>query len=427
VLRIGNLYEYRRDTVIEALECRGVGDLLRAGRLTLDQLLEIRHDAIRALEDPETAQRFQRGELTLDHVLPGNRVHNRPRMELVEEKHAPEINTRQSTHTVSVHASVSQAAKDLHQRYRSKITSPEALQNVLKDIQKWKPSLGDDVANRAAQAAISRIIHGNSNYVDGISNVSTKELLALVWCSIHDDSRRQGTLKDALQQFGEGLYEIQRGYNLDNIGQDRGGSDKSICQGGTFNKLVEKLAGIDPSVEMKFITLDTFSLKLPCIVREEAQDYLASKHQDMEEKEWECLVDGINNNGIGEIWEQIEENVANRMFDEFGVLFKKNRKSPDFLAAIDAGQYTNFKFSEELFRKDGAASPAAIADQQPFEAMPPIPDATLPRVNPSPAVENRGLFNRFRLFFNEDIGRNHRETPRPTEHAPNNTRDNFHA
>jgi hypothetical protein len=42
----------------------------------------------------------------------------------------------------------------------------------------------------------------------------------LAFTAIHDETKRQGTLEDALALFVEGLYEIQRGDNLNEDGID---------------------------------------------------------------------------------------------------------------------------------------------------------------------------------------------------------------
>ena len=67
--------------------------------------------------------------------------------------------------------------------------------------------------------------------------MNTLELLALSWLAVNDNGVRTGSFDDAKNQFIEGLYEIQRGYNLSEAGVDLHGSDVFICSGGTFNKV----------------------------------------------------------------------------------------------------------------------------------------------------------------------------------------------
>ena len=86
--------------------------------------------------------------------------------------------------------------------------------------------------------------------------------------AIHDDEKRIGSVEYAKTQFVEGLCEIQRGYNLSEAGVYQGGEDQFICSMGTFNKLIEKLVSIHPDCQIRFITRETASLKLPIVVRE---------------------------------------------------------------------------------------------------------------------------------------------------------------
>lgn len=48
----------------------------------------------------------------------------------------------------------------------------------------------------------------------------------------------------------------------------------SICDSGTFNKLIEKLQGVDRDCWIEYMTLATAGAKLPVVVREEAERYL---------------------------------------------------------------------------------------------------------------------------------------------------------
>ena len=57
-------------------------------------------------------------------------------------------------------------------------------------------------------------------------------------------------------------------------GHDDGGGDLSICDSGTFNKLIEKLQGVDRDCWIEYMTLATAGAKLPVVVREEAERYL---------------------------------------------------------------------------------------------------------------------------------------------------------
>ena len=192
----------------------------------------------------------------------------------IEAGHAPAaavFNLQQSTHTASVHQSVSASAKNLNTLYSGQIDSGEKLNNVITEISAWlNTATADEFSNLPpAQRCFSRITAENYYHRDETSKVSIKQLLALAWLAIHDGERRICSLEDAKPLFIEGLYEIQRGYN-----KNAGNDDLSICAAGTFNKIVEKLAGIHPAVEVLFITQAGASAKLPIVVNEAAINFV---------------------------------------------------------------------------------------------------------------------------------------------------------
>lgn len=151
----------------------------------------------------------------------------------------------------------------------------------------------------------------------------------------------RASLDDAKQALVCALYESQRGYNLDDAGNDKGDEDRTICAAGTFNKLIEKVAEILKDCELIFISKSTAALKLPIIVREAANDYLSSlaNPQTIEELlSFTQLIDQIKENGVDIIWDQIKQKVTDRMMSEFGVLFPKRQEMVDF---VDGGKYSS--------------------------------------------------------------------------------------
>lgn len=186
----------------------------------------------------------------------------------------------------------------------------------------------------AARTCLERILGPDYHFEDTSSQVSTQQLLVLFWLAIHDQSRRQGTLEDAQVQLIEGLYEIQRGYNLTEQGIDEGGSDRPICSAGTFNKLVEKLNGIHSEVEVLFITHEVARLKFPNIVKEEAETYL--KHSSLSNDAWEKLKE----DGVEVIWEHLKPKVEQRILDEFSPIYE-DRKNTKFNELMAQGIYVD--------------------------------------------------------------------------------------
>ncbi|MFZ4076403.1 MAG: hypothetical protein ACOYKA_00320, partial [Legionellaceae bacterium] len=176
----------------------------------------------------------------------------------------PAFNTTQSTHTASVHTSVSASAIRLRESYGSRIASQQDLNAVIAEMGQWVASISRSSQKGAAAArCFRRITAYHYFFTDPTSQVSTRLLLAFVWRAVHDNAKRTGSLDDAQALLIDGLYEIQRGYNLSEEGEDDELDDHPICVAGTFNKLMEKLNGIHSDVEVYYITTQGAALKLP--------------------------------------------------------------------------------------------------------------------------------------------------------------------
>ncbi|WP_342227001.1 hypothetical protein [Rickettsiella endosymbiont of Rhagonycha lignosa] len=263
---------------------------------------------------------------------------------LNRNQNTPAINGDQSTHYASVHQSVSDSAKKLFNRYGQMIER-DRLENTQQMIRDYVDQLADNSEkNKAAKRCIRSI--ANHSFTDPDSGLTTQQLVALVFLAMHDAGQRVGSLLDAREQFVEGLYEIQRGYNLSETGLDNGIPDKPICAGGTFNKLIEKLEGVHPDVRVLHITPAIASLKLPVVVHEVAVDYLSglTKPHTVEALcRFTQLIDQIKQDKcVDVIWDKIKTKITDRMFDEFGSLYN-NKADPRFIDLVDNGQYIKLK------------------------------------------------------------------------------------
>ena len=320
------------------LEIQPIRELIADGTITVEQALQFGYNQRKALEDAETRQRLREGDLTIEDIMGGHVHHHAHGAAAV----VANINDGQSTHNASVHQAVSESATRLDNRYRLVIDG-EGLENFISMVQSYVDSLSDDSQkNKAAKRCVLRITAPNYTFTDPGSQITTRKLLALTFLAICDAGNRVGTLEEARTQFVEGLYEIQRGYNLSDTGVDQGGQDRSICSAGTFNKLIEKLQGIHPDCQIRFITRETASLKLPIVVREEAMRYmssLASPSTAEELRAFTRLISQVKEDGVEVIWDQIKGNVADRMFDEFGSLYR-DRADHSFTDLIEVGLYT---------------------------------------------------------------------------------------
>src|SRR3989344_1416308 len=336
----------------QALQEAGIQALVTACTLTMTQMLTITPLTVQALRNPFIRELLTAGPQTPAQIfalLNGAGPVAAP---------APIINDSQSTHHARVHQSVSESATRLDDHYGPRVAEL-SLDNIIVALKTYVDSLDDAEKNKAAKACILRITAPEYAFVDPGSGVSTLKLLALAFLAIHDAANRVGSLEDALAQFVAGLCEIQREYNLSATGSDQGGSDRPACCGGTFNKVVEKLVGIHPDCQVRFITPETVSLKLPVVVREEAMRYLeslASPQRVEELMAFTRLMGQIQAEGIRVVWDAIKDAVAERMWDEFGSLYS-GAADPRFTALVEAGQDANLgdlsRFREQLQQSVG--------------------------------------------------------------------------
>ena len=151
----------------------------------------------------------------------------------------PNFNDQQSTHRASVHKSVSELASNLARRYPQVINNATAMESEIKKLKDAVWVLPENTENNAAKRCIEKITAHEYTFTDPASRVSLRQLLALAYVAVNDETSRNGTLEDAINSLAKGLYEIQRGYNLNDQAIDQGGDDRPICTSGTFNKIIE--------------------------------------------------------------------------------------------------------------------------------------------------------------------------------------------
>ena len=323
-----------------ALQDAGVRAFITAGTLRIPQVLALTDAASYALRDPDTQRMLRDGRITIAEIL-APVYHHEHGVAAV----ARDINPGQSTHTASVHRAVSESAIRLATRYGSMIEAP-GLENTIKRLRAQVLSLPDDESgkNRVAKRCIERITEVDYIYTDDKSGITTRQLLALIFLAISDNDQRIGSYENAMVRFVQGLYEIQRGYNLDGDGEDNGKDDRPICTGGTFNKLIATLVGVHPDFEIRYITRETAALKLPKVVQEEAMLYLSQLANPQTIKDllaFTKLIAEIKKDGVTVIYDKIKPKITKRMFEEFKSLYREGKADASFTGLIDAGESVN--------------------------------------------------------------------------------------
>jgi len=240
------------------------------------------------------------------------------------------FNPGQSTHTASVHETVSASAARLMRSYGRDLKLTDKVKEI-KSYVKRLAVLAPSPVHEAARTCIKRITKDNYSFID-TSGVSTLQLLVLAYTAIHDETKRVGSLADALKLFVESLYEIQRGYSLNAQGQDQGGDDRPICKAGTFNNLMEKLQGIHPDVEVYYITHEGASAKFLRLAKVHALAYLQELSLPKNAAEYlriKYLLDDLKKeNSLELIWKNIKTSVDDELWDEFKSSYGQNRSHP---------------------------------------------------------------------------------------------------
>ncbi|RUR09160.1 hypothetical protein [Legionella sp. km772] len=179
----------------------------------------------------------------------------------------PSLNDKQSTHKASVHASASHSAQRLKELYHNQLVGCSAQKEILALLEQ-----DNSLKSEAIREFFKQCQHFTSR--DSTSDISLSELLAYCWIAIHDDSQRQSSLEEARTVILEGLYEMQRGYNLNEQGEDNGQESSPICFSGCFNKFIEKLVGVHPVANIIYLDHQTTTLKFKALVLASLDNYL---------------------------------------------------------------------------------------------------------------------------------------------------------
>lgn len=331
------------------LICMAVSELILDGTITYEAALELTNNHRRALKEPDIKERLRNGELTLADLD----EYAESDAESDENYPIIFINNAQSTHTTSVHQSVSESAIRLYKRYGNQMNL--SLEKIISEIKKKLESLTKTGKKEVALLCFERLTEPTYSFTDRRSEVSTKQLMALFDLALFDESnylftneasKEQG-YNSALKIWVDTLNEIQRGYNTNE--SDR---DIYICASGTFNKFIEKLCGIHTDCQIDFLTLETANLKFLALSKEEAIKRYLELGNDPEkltdEFDWQ-----------EKIFSLISDLVKEKLFIEFRPLFSTeknpegNPQHPKLLEIIKQMEYISIKkFDMENYIKN---------------------------------------------------------------------------
>ena len=259
---------------------------------------------------------------------------------------------RQSTHTSSINISALSSAENLFKTYQSKLN-----RNIHRKIYH---SFLELPAGHIKIEAAKRFVRNLFKLHHGERQKEYLKLykLFITCCMAVDDTEKLLCKKsEALDKLMTGMYEIQRGYNLDEFFNDDGGPvDKPICVDGSFNKLVECLTGVHPDCQLIILTEGQASMKFNIVVQEEAKKYLSEIESTLTLENKSSLLMKFKNSDLNEtsvIWNEIKEIVINRIMEEFGELYDNNTENLKFQELMNAHTFVDI---------DDAISILKIAD-----------------------------------------------------------------
>ncbi len=250
---------------------------------------------------------------------------------------APELNNAQSTHTASVHKSVTHSLINLNNEYGNKLDINKQIISLQEFEKKINRNEFPTIPQYQLASAIKCLARMSKLYEEkeAGSNFTIKKILALIWVAMHDVKNT----KDAEEAFIKALYEIQRGYNLNAKGEDNMETeDRPICTGGTINKLVASQNGVHKSVNIDFVTAKSAGFKVMGITGDCIFEY-ATQSENPEKTLRDILASIEKCGGIpDEFWNKIKDQVVAKMNDEFGGFLQNDIIDK----TASQGEFTNF-------------------------------------------------------------------------------------
>ncbi|MFC3909871.1 hypothetical protein ACFORL_12395 [Legionella dresdenensis] len=304
-----------------------------------------------------------------------------------------QLNQNQSTHTASVHATTDLTAWLLSSKYSTlAIDIAKQWQAMVSAVTAMTPS--EDLPQAEIEAAIrclarltqqapavnlSITANKKANSLTLIEKLKlnlvdeVKTLMATLTATLNQESRIglqtfivwvYEAVKDnplVMELFTKALFEIQRGYNLNEQGQDEGGDDKPICYGGTANKFCEKLSSFSPFIEFIFVDKETINLKMQQLTRQAALTYLKQLHHEASNGEPQALT--AYQQALAHFNENRERPIYQHVFD-------KNNLTEVIMAEFD-GLYDKEKLMMciQQFKEHGIDYLKALTHEKDYQAL----------------------------------------------------------
>jgi ankyrin repeat protein len=265
---------------------------------------------------------------------------------LLKEAGAKEgiLGNEQSTHTKSVHQSTADAALLLKTRYHRDFEHNHV--SLYQEMSAWIESQEPrTIKVRSALSFINSLSHEAPDvFVEPLSQITLTALVGYCWLGLNDSNQCLADSADAKQLLLDGFYECQRGDNLTPNGFDVGGSDRSICYSGMFNKILEKMQGILKGVDIIYLSMETALLKFNSLMYRSGLNYLQSLYEQVSLgcstlAEFEAVLNTMKHETLEGHWEDLFiflKPELDEFFDEFKDLFNNDLEHYEYQALLTA-------------------------------------------------------------------------------------------
>lgn len=262
---------------------------------------------------------------------------------------------QQNTHEKTIHFSASETAKSFQSHY-GELTDTQVT-SIYEAIFQWHDQhmhLDDtDIMTEALHSIRDQEIGA---YIDPISQISVKMLLAYDWIAIQDEGLRIGSEEELRQELRNEICTGQRIYNTNPL--DFNETSQPECPPGLFNRLASVLVGAHPLAKQILVTAqtisDAFVARVSEVIFNELENQFLACRLVHDVDELLELIENIKTEAsIMPIWSALQEKACLDFWNEFATTgellsqneFKSRFPSPnnsEYLILCDTAQYIDF-------------------------------------------------------------------------------------
>jgi hypothetical protein len=264
--------------------------------------------------------------------------------ENVDQAATPQINYEESTHNTAIERTVGVSIENLIKNHPQDLYVVDDYIDLYLRLLKMRlvGIIPQGALREAAIRCVSRLMSSEYRQFHAYSGMSLPSLLSLIYLQIEFRPLNLN-INEAIKSLARGLFEIQRGGNLDENALDDNQGDAPICLKGSYHKLIECMVGILPECELSFVTIQTATLRLPVMVREQLSQwffYLASSSRLDHLAEFFYLIQIAPEHILERLWPQLFCTISHRFLVEFSEL---SLSADHFNKIVEVGLYTEIQ------------------------------------------------------------------------------------